>query len=357
MNAKHRNVIRVTDRAALLALIPHLLGFAPSDSLVVIYLDHKRVACTARIDLPDLDEDPSDLLDPLIRLAAIAVREQTTAMILIGYGQPEPVHRVLTAAIAVFGLCDLRIDDEIRVTDGRYFGHGCDRDCCPREGSPLPPTNHPAAVQAVVAGQVALPDRAALAASIAPVDESAQLAMRRATDAALRRLANLIDTGTKRYVALEMLATLMADLPEAAQTLLRDAGQTAVRQAFDRYRVGRRLADDEAAWLTLLLARQEIRDLAWAATDGQAEHQAMWSDLTRRAVPELVAAPAALLAFAAWRDGNGALAAIAADRALDVNPDYAMARLLRRALQEGIPPSLVDGWPDSVFRRRRPATD
>ena len=47
-----------------------------------------------------------------------------------------------------------------------------------------------------------------------------------------------------------------------------------------------------------------------------AAHARLWTDLTRRACPGYVAAPAALLAFTAWQAGNGALANLALDRAL-----------------------------------------
>jgi hypothetical protein len=54
-----------------------------------------------------------------------------------------------------------------------------------------------------------------------------------------------------------------------------------------------------------------------------------------------VAAPASLLAFVAWQAGDGALANVALDRALADNRRYSMARLLRRALDSGAPPSVA----------------
>ncbi|PSK63096.1 hypothetical protein B0E53_04965 [Micromonospora sp. MH33] len=71
----------------------------------------------------------------------------------------------------------------------------------------------------------------------------------------------------------------------------------------------------------------------------------MWSDITRRAHPTLAAGPASLLAFAAWRCGNGALASVAVDRALAADPDYSLAHLIDQALRAGLPPSVLNGWP------------
>jgi hypothetical protein len=45
--------------------------------------------------------------------------------------------------------------------------------------------------------------------------------------------------------------------------------------------------------------------------------------------------------FVAWQAGDGALANVALDRALADDQRYSMARLLRRALDSGAPPSVA----------------
>jgi len=70
-------------------------------------------------------------------------------------------------------------------------------------------------------------------------------------------------------------------------------------------------------------------------------HLRLWTDLTRRARPGYVPAPASLLAFVAWQSGNGALANVALDRALADDPRYSMAVLLREVIGSGAPPSLA----------------
>jgi hypothetical protein len=70
-------------------------------------------------------------------------------------------------------------------------------------------------------------------------------------------------------------------------------------------------------------------------------HLRLWTDLTRRAQPGYVAAPASLLAFVAWQSGDGALANVALDRALADDPQYSMAQLLRQVITAGTPPSLA----------------
>ena len=77
-----------------------------------------------------------------------------------------------------------------------------------------------------------------------------------------------------------------------------------------------------------------VRDDAWARMDpGHAPaHERLWADLTRHAQSGYVAAPACLLAFTSWQNGNGALANLALDRAIADTPSYSMALLLRDAI-------------------------
>jgi len=79
------------------------------------------------------------------------------------------------------------------------------------------------------------------------------------------------------------------------------SGLDAVAKVIDRYRRGDRPAtDQEAAWLTVLLRDLRVRDDAWARMDPghQQAHQHLWTDLTCRARPGYVPAPASLLALA-----------------------------------------------------------
>ncbi|OMQ14461.1 hypothetical protein A7K94_0216450, partial [Modestobacter sp. VKM Ac-2676] len=74
--------------------------------------------------------------------------------------------------------------------------------------------------------------------------------------------------------------------------------------------------------------------------------------------------PATLLAVTAWARGQGALAGVALDRALDSEPTYPFAVLLRRALHACLPPSAIRdlvreaaAGPVVMARPRPPAPD
>ncbi|MFG2056273.1 DUF4192 domain-containing protein [Micromonospora sp. NPDC048930] len=333
--------LAVRSPADLIAAVPYLLGFHPADSVVVVALRGRRVIFAARGDLPEPGADPQPAAQ---HLAEVIVRQGSESATVIGYG---PAARVTGAVDAVGEALDragLLVLDALRVTDGRWWSYLCtEPECCPPDGTPYDPVTSEVSAAAVYAGQVALPDRAALTAQVSALDGPVRVAMRRATARARRRLAALTE--------------------EASETALvggrsvRSAGVAAVRTAFRRHRRGERLTDDEVAWLTVLLTQLPVRDHAWERTDGRDADISLWTDVLRRAEPELSAAPGSLLAFAAWRAGYGALAAVALERVLGAHPDYSLALLLDDMLRRGFPPSELDGWPEVAFpgvvRRKR----
>ena len=332
--------LAVRSPADLLAAVPYLLGFHPRDSVVVVALRGRRIIFAARADLPD----PADPVTPARHLALVIARQAADTATVLGYG---PATRVTPAVDAVrAALADRRIDllDALRVTDGRYWSYLCaEPECCPPDGNPYDPSASEVTATAVFAGQVALPDRAALRARVAPVEGPERAALTRAAVRAERRLVDLLDRASPTELA--------------SGRLLRAAGATMVRRALRGQRRGRRLTDDEVAWLALLLTDETVRDLAWERTDGREEDIALWADVFRRAEPEFVAVPGTLLAFAAWRAGQGALAAVALERTLAVHPDHPLARLLDELLRQGVPPERLARWPalgPAARRRRRP---
>jgi hypothetical protein len=75
--------------------------------------------------------------------------------------------------------------------------------------------------------------------------------------------------------------------------------------------------------------------------------------VVRRVPQRYVPAPATLLALVAWRTGDGVLADIAAERALEADRTYRLAQLVLHALQHGLPPTALDERPEPRRRRRR----
>jgi Domain of unknown function (DUF4192) len=317
---------------AILAAIPHMLGFYPSQSLVVLGLSGRpgTLRLTFRYDLPD-PPDSVLALDIAEHAVAVLRQQRLRLAVLVGYGPPVLVTPVLAMVAETFELNRIELREALRADGGRYWSVLCDDPaCCPAEGRPFDPGSHPAAAVMAEAGLEALPDRAALSRTLLPPAGSTER-IREST-----RLAEqlLVDLGTRYWAA----------GGDDLQQVTAKAGRTAVQRAIRRYRDGGAIADvDRLAWLAVLLADLRVRDDAWARMDPHHNeaHRRLWTDVTRLAQPGYVAAPAALLAFTAWQSGSGALANIALDRALADQPDYSMAKLLRQALDSGAPPSMA----------------
>lgn len=316
--------MRIRGAADLIAALPYLLGFHPANSLTVTAMRDARVTFAMRADLPDAGT-PAEVVaahaDQLV--TAVTRQEGITGVIIVGYGPAERVTPAVDAAHRALTAAGIPVRDALRVTDGRYWSYTCTNlTCCPADGTPCDRDSSRVAAEATLAGMVALPSRADLAAQIAPVDGDARQRMHDATTRALYEIAAL-----------------------GADASLTERGHAAVRQAHQRYEDGRALSDDDAAWLTILLQHHQVRDHAGARCTDHPSRLTLWTDITRRAEPGLVAAPASLLAYTAWQHGNGALALIAVDRALDADPTYTLAHLIGEALQRSIPPSAVGAWP------------
>ncbi len=198
-------------------------------------------------------------------------------------------------------------------------------DCCPPEGTPFDYPSSPVAAAMTVAGLAAYPDRAALASTLAPVTGAAAQAMDQAIERACAQAQALVGRAQREGGGNPLWLSI-------------NEGRRAVREAIGVYRAGGWIADpDGFARLLVGLVNLPVRDDAWArmVPEHQEAHLRLWADVVRRANGPWLPAPAALLAFTAWQSGNGTLANVALDRALDADPDYSMARLLRDILDRG----------------------
>jgi hypothetical protein len=321
--------VRVGSPAAILAVVPHLLGFHPSRSLVLLGISgpRDRVAMAFRYDLPD-PPDAELAADIATHAREVLCRQEVPAAVVIGYGPAELVTPVIDQVAGALLHAGLTIREALRAEGGRYWSALCpDPACCPPDGVFYDPCSHPAAAVLDDAGLSAYPDRAALARTLEPPPGSAAT-IRQATTRALRRIDRLLSQAERDGLR-----------PASA---LAEAGRGAVRQAIGRYRKGGQVTDrGRLAFLAVCLADLRVRDDAWSRMDPghRRAHLRLWTDVITAAAPEFVPAPASLLAFTAWQCGEGALANVAIERALGADPAYSMALLLAQAIQAGLPPS------------------
>jgi hypothetical protein len=311
--------------------VPHLLGFHPRLSFVVIGAGgaRRRVEIGFRYDLPDPPgaEAAADIADHAV---AVLAQRGATTVIGIGYGPGRLVTPVADAfAVAALQRC-FEMRELLRVEDSRYWSYLCANPaCCPADGTVFDYPSHPAAAAMTVAGLAAYPDRDAVAATLAPLSGPAAWSMDQAIERACARSQSLMDQAQRRG-------------PGNPLRLVIGQGRRAVRDAIEVYRGGGRITDvDTFAWLTVSLVHLAVRDDAWArmVPEHRQAHLALWADIVRRADGPWLPAPASLLAFTAWQAGDGTLANMALDRALAADPGYSMALLLRDILAAGVPPS------------------
>src|SRR5262249_14973643 len=155
------------------------------------------------------------------------------------------------AATVALTAASIPVAEVLRVADGRFYSLTCtDPTCCPPDGAPFDPTSSSAAAAATAAGLVALPNRDALVAELAPVTGPARDAMVAATITAARFLLELMqDQDAAPEAGTDPDTSPNTPLGPA----LRDAGQQYLACAQRTYQAGRRLDDEQAALLTVLL--------------------------------------------------------------------------------------------------------
>ena len=258
--------VRVRGPGSLIAVVPHLLGFHPANSLVVLGIGgpHARIRLAFRYDLPD-PPDQARAAGIAEHAAGILQRENLPLATVVGYGDGPlvtPAADVIRSALPAAGI---EILDVIRVHEGRYWSCTCTSlSCCPPDGTPV--TDDPASAVLAEAGLTVRSDRAALAATLAADPESTE-PMAEAIKRARQRAARLIE---------ETLS-----LPGHGDLLrpVADAGRRSVRRAVTGCRRGTELpGHDELAWLGFALTDLQVRDDAWARMDPQFHqaHQRLW---------------------------------------------------------------------------------
>ncbi len=321
--------VRLSDPGEIAAAVPHLLGFRPAESVVLIGLGGPsggRLELTVRVDIPPA-EDAAALARVLVRsvhtdlpgaVVAVLVSEAPDDHAGAGSG-PDLPHRALlhevTQALARDGI-PLRA--ALLVRAGRWWSYDCPDACCrPGSGTALP-------------GGVTELEAASVATGAVVADSRDDL---------VRRLEGSADRSRTRDACLRQARERWAMAAERGPQAVADDAWAAVRDAVAACQPGAAapvtlLTDDLVARVVWGLRDTSLRDraleLALGADPSAAE--ALWTECTRRAPVPLDAAPATLLAVSAWLRGDGAMANVALEHALDSDPDYALAGLLAHAL-------------------------
>lgn len=311
MTAPRRPTLTARTPEDLLAMVPLVLGFGPHSSLVMLTFGAPD-AFHARVDLPATQRD----VGTVVRLLLDPVRRhRVPGVVFVVFGPDTPLvgalaHRLVTT----FTARGVRVIEVLRAYEDHWFALVGRRW---GEGVPYDVSAHPFVAEAVLQGVVTHDSREALAATVRPDPVQVGLVGERL---ARRRPA----------VAPEARAAEAAWVVETVDA--------AVEQ-------GRVLRAGQVARLLRALGDVELRDAAWLlmSRSNARGHVELWTRVVRSAPDGLVAAPAALLGFAAWLSGHGALAWCALDRCAADDAAYPMAAGIAELLSQAVPPR---AWED-----------
>lgn len=341
---KTKQVLRIKSAPDIIGMIPFILGYRPQRSIVALGLrqhgEKFRIGFTVRSDLPD----PSSIRPLAEHVTVRLAYHKFKTAIFVAYADEDdldyPLGRLFDALARQATLRDIAVHDALLVANGRWRSHLCANPaCCPPEGTPLDDSPGPAELSAVTAGLTALPDRQALSDLLRPASEITLAAMEQEVGIAAARAATALRDGDRHNYQEESVAL--------------------VKQLLDRHRPGRpvRPSHQEAARILVGLIDLTVRDLCmcWAKGRRGEAARALWTELVRLSVPPLGAAPATLLAYVAWQQGDGSFANVALQRALTHDPSYSLARLLGEALDRSLHPRTLG--PERVRAALREAGD
>jgi hypothetical protein len=313
----------------LLAAIPFLIGYHPSNSLVLVALssdsdDRGSVGMAMRVDLPvDIAAEGYDLL------AAHLTREKADAALLVAYTPKgcEDGEVILISASAALMRAGIEIKESLVVQNNRFRSLLCiDSLCCPPQGSPVPEIDSSRiAAEHVIAGHL-MPF-----ASVNQLIES----------------ISTLPTSTAEDWCSEVNQFFVAPDAKEINNLQRD-GATAVIDLAGEYQAGRGAEDSElAARVIGRMSDIQVRDFALGSHSPETAdfYWTMWRDLLVIAPLGYVAPIASVFAAIAYERGEGALAHKALDRAVADDPRYSLALLLRRVF--------TAGWPAQSFTTMR----
>lgn len=307
----------LTSANDLITAIPFLIGFHPTNSIVLISVKDGAIGLAMRIDLPEhLVSEQIDLL------AHHFLRDQSEAALLVAY-MPEnrdDGDSILISLGAGLIRNGVDIQESIVVQSNRYRSIICrDQSCCPPIGKEIPEINaSEIAAEHVIAG-IPMPfeNISQLIETLSP--DPASLALSWASEVSSFAIEDDdLDIGALRRDGVETMDLLLDDFR---------MGYGVTNRTLVARMIGR-------------MSDLQVRDYAMGvhSEDTYDIYFTMWREVLRLAPIGFAAPIACIVAAMAYEGGDGAMAQKALDRALDDDEHYPLAALLRRVFNAGWPP-------------------
>ena len=349
--------ISISGPSGLLAAVPNMLGFHPTDSLVVMCFTGERYVLgpVARVDLPR-GRDPE-----LVRYLTGTALTHADCVAVVCYPRRRRRPAILDDLIAELGNAGVGVMTALIVHAGRVWEAPSARPLRLADSLPAPTQDDPT-VQALAAanaltGRVVLADREQLRASIAGpggsrrrVAEEAFTAVAQGIGAHLPDITPVVtdhpphrvdpgsdgSDGSDGFDGFDGPGAI-APLPDRVNRVIdcalievsalgtldvHLAAELAVACLDRSVRDGvliRGVFELDRGWLSMLIAVATWTPNPWAA------------------------GVCAVLTAIAYRHGDGALAQVSADRCLLAEPENSLIQLLIAMMSAGLPPQALDG--------------
>lgn len=305
----HPERMQISSPRELVASIPHILGFHPHDSIVLVAFDGDDIVAAVRADIEAVREA---MLTPLLN----TLTEVEIAQLVVIYYTADP-STTTDWQDALNQRVSVPILDALIVNNSTWRSLLCsDVECCPRDGHVIEYGSTVTETALVFSGSAPFRSREDLVESLRPNLE---------------------------------LPTVYEEIEDAIKLLILNdsvAEHLWVTNQFEKcdWNSGQTLAR-----LCVALSDIHVRDAllrcAYDSPNLRSKIRIALHENLNRIPDDFVAPLATVLAGCAWLDGNGALSNAAIARALEVDSDYSLAQLLDRALTHGVPPHV---WAESL---------
>lgn len=303
----------VTTPNDLLAAVPFLIGYQPSDSIVLISLKDESITMAIRIDFPD----------SISKREASALVEKfrgSDGALLVSYIPDDCIdaESVIRPLIEALDLAEVPLRESIIIVGNRWRSLICsDSDCCPLEGSPLPNlTDSRIAVEEIAQGK-------------------------------LMPFKNLIEMASSLDpeidpVIIEMIGRIEPIDYDGEPVPAQRDGANAILDFLHDFEIDRICRDKRlVAKVLVRLKDLQVRDFALGNMNSDSDlYLDAWKWLLKKAPKGFIAAPATLFAVASYERGDGAMANLALEKAESDQPNYSMVNLLRQLFRSGKPPTI-----------------
>jgi hypothetical protein len=274
----------------LVNYLPVIFGFVPEESVAMVCLKGDT-PFHARIDLPPAD-DVAAQSEVIVSLSAAAAKNgaHQVAFVILGHDRRAAEQMIDQLSFFHFAVASIAV---ALWADGHHV-----RNLGAMDEQPIPYT--PASLQ----GQDVAPTRGALAAELVRNEEAVEQ-----VESLIEGWSCTDDAATARWLVTRLTDDEPFTVEETARAL---AG----------------------------IANVHVRDVAWTMVNrtSAAQLRKVFVRWVKSAPAHLVAPAAALVAFAAWQDGDGARAWVAVDEALAWDAEYALAQMTGTLLDQAVPP-------------------